>query len=182
MQFSHEVKIPHDQSITLGLISPDGRDGMIEHTKQLIEMNTPYIFDPGQGMPMFNKDELNFFTENASWIVMNDYEFKMYNEMTNISSKDITSKNKILVVTNGNKGSTIFTNNSELHISTPKVENPKDPTGCGDAYRAGIIYGINNKMDLTKIGELSSELGALKVKSFGTQNHLFGDSIKKLLQ
>tara|TARA_S200000501_G_scaffold373020_1_gene419253 strand:+ start:69 stop:977 length:909 start_codon:yes stop_codon:yes gene_type:complete len=182
MQFSHEVKIPHDQSITLGLISPDGRDGMIEHTKQLIEMNVPYIFDPGQGMPMFNKDELNFFTENASWIVMNDYEFKLYNEMTNLSSKDITSKNKILVVTNGNKGSTIFTNNSELHIPTPKVENPKDPTGCGDAYRAGIIYGINNKMDLTKIGELSSELGALKVKSFGTQNHLFGDSIKKLLQ
>ena len=182
MQFAHEIKIPTDQSISLGLISPDGRDGMIQHTKQLIEMNVPYIFDPGQGMPMFNKDELDFFTKYASWIVMNDYEFKMYSEITGFSTSDIVSKNKTLVITNGDKGSKILTFNKDLNILTPKIHDPKDPTGCGDAYRAGIIYGINNKMTLEKIGELSSELGALKVQSFGTQNHIFSDKIKKLLK
>jgi len=182
MQYAHEVKIPTDESISLGLISPDGRDGMIQHAKQLIEMKVPYIFDPGQGMPMFNKNELDFFTENASWIVMNDYEFKMYSEITSLSTKDITNKNKILVITNGDQGSTILTGNEELNIPTPKVDNPKDPTGCGDAYRAGIVYGINKKMTLEQIGELSSELGALKVASFGTQNHTFNDKIKKLLK
>jgi len=93
----------------------------------------------------------------------------------------IEDKNKILVITNGDQGSTIFTGNEELNIPTPKVDHPKDPTGCGDAYRAGIVYGINKKMTLEKIGELSSELGALKVASFGTQNHTFDDKIKKLL-
>ena len=181
MQYSNQIKIPDNDSVTLGLISPDGRDGMIDHAKQLIEMKVPYVFDPGQGMPMFNKDELNFFSDNASWIIMNDYEFKMYNEITGNTPSDIISNNKVLVVTDGDNGSNIFTIDKKLNISTPKVEDPKDPTGCGDAYRAGIIYGIMKDMPLEKIGELSSELGALKVKSFGTQNHTIDNNIKKLL-
>ena len=181
MQYSNQIKIPDNDSVTLGLISPDGRDGMIDHAKQLIEMKVPYVFDPGQGMPMFNKDELNFFSDNASWIIMNDYEFKMYNEITGHTPSDIISNNKVLVVTDGDNGSNIFTIDKKLNISTPKVEDPKDPTGCGDAYRAGIIYGIMKDMPLEKIGELSSELGALKVKSFGTQNHTINNNIKKLL-
>ena len=181
MQYSNQIKIPDNDSVTLGLISPDGRDGMIDHAKQLIEMKVPYVFDPGQGMPMFNKDELNFFSDNASWIIMNDYEFKMYNEITGHTPSDIISNNKVLVVTDGDNGSNIFTIDKKLNISTPKVEDPKDPTGWGDAYRAGIIYGIMKDMPLEKIGELSSELGALKVKSFGTQNHTIDNNIKKLL-
>ena len=181
MQYSNQIKIPDNDSVTLGLISPDGRDGMIDHAKQLIEMKVPYVFDPGQGMPMFNKDELNFFSDNASWIIMNDYEFKMYNEITGHTPSDIISNNKVLVITDGDNGSNIFTIDKKLNISTPKVEDPKDPTGCGDAYRAGIIYGIMKDMPLEKIGELSSELGALKVKSFGTQNHTIDNNIKKLL-
>lgn len=181
MQFSNQIKIPNDGSISLGLISPDGRDGMIEHTKQLIDMNVPYIFDPGQGMPMFNKDELEFFSNHALWIVMNDYEFKMFSDITAFNTSDIVKKNKILVVTNGHKGSTIVTKDRTYEIQAPKVSNPKDPTGCGDAYRAGIIYGLINKMPIEKIGQLSSELGALKVKSYGTQNHSIDSSIKKLL-
>ena len=181
MQFSNKIKIPNDDSISLGLISPDGRDGMIEHTKQLIDMNVPYIFDPGQGMPMFNKDELVFFTENAFWIVMNNYEFKMYAEITGFSVSDIKSSGKILTITDGDKGSKIFSSKEELNIDTPKIDHPKDPTGCGDAYRAGIIYGINNNMPLEKIGQLSSALGALKVESYGTQNHKINNEIKKLL-
>ena len=181
MQYSNQIKIPDNDSVTLGLISPDGRDGMIDHAKQLIEMKVPYVFDPGQGMPMFNKDELNFFSDNASWIIMNDYEFKMYNDITGHTPSDIISNNKVLVVTDGDNGSNIFTIDKKLNISTPKVEDPKDPTGCGDAYRAGIIYGIMKDMPLEKIGELSSELGALKVKSFGTQNHTIDNNIKKLL-
>jgi len=181
MQYSNQIKIPDNDSVTLGLISPDGRDGMIDHAKQLIEMKVPYVFDPGQGMPMFNKDELNFFSDNASWIIMNDYEFKMYNEITGHTPSDIISNNKVLVVTDGDNGSNIFTIDKKLNISTPKVEDPKDPTGCGDAYRAGIIYGIMKDMPLEKIGDLSSELGALKVKSFGTQNHTINNNIKKLL-
>ena len=181
MQYANQIKIPLDESVTLGLISPDGRDGMIEHTKQLIEMNVPYVFDPGQGMPMFNKEELEFFTKNASWVVMNDYEFKMYSEITSFTIQNIVQNGKVLVITNGEKGSNIFTDKENLSIQTPKVESPKDPTGCGDAYRAGIIYGIMKSMSLEAIGELSSELGALKVKSFGTQNHKISDNIKKLL-
>ena len=181
MQYSNQIKIPDNDSVTLGLISPDGRDGMIDHAKQLIEMKVPYVFDPGQGMPMFNKDELNFFSDNASWIIMNDYEFKMYNDITGHTPSDIISNNKVLVITDGDNGSNIFTIDKKLNISTPKVEDPKDPTGCGDAYRAGIIYGIMKDMPLEKIGDLSSELGALKVKSFGTQNHTINNNIKKLL-
>ena len=181
MQYANQIKIPLDESVTLGLISPDGRDGMIEHTKQLIEMNVPYVFDPGQGMPMFNKEELEFFTTNASWVVMNDYEFKMYSEITSFTIQNIVQNGKVLVITNGEKGSNIFTDKENLSIQTPKVESPKDPTGCGDAYRAGIIYGIMKSISLEAIGELSSELGALKVKSFGTQNHKISDNIKKLL-
>ena len=181
MQYANQIKIPLDESVTLGLISPDGRDGMIEHTKQLIQMNVPYVFDPGQGMPMFKKEELEFFTTNASWVVMNDYEFKMYSEITSFTIQNIVQNGKVLVITNGEKGSNIFTDKENLSIQTPKVEFPKDPTGCGDAYRAGIIYGIMKSMSLEAIGELSSELGALKVKSFGTQNHKISDNIKKLL-
>ena len=181
MQYANQIKIPLDESVTLGLISPDRRDGMIEHTKQLIEMNVAYVFDPGQGMPMFNKEELEFFTTNASWVVMNDYEFKMYSEITSFTIQNIVQNGKVLVITNGEKGSNIFTDKENLSIQTPKVESPKDPTGCGDAYRAGIIYGIMKSMSLEAIGELSSELGALKVKSFGTQNHKISDNIKKLL-
>ena len=181
MQFSNQIDIPNDQSINLGLISPDGREGMLTHTKQLIEMNIPYIFDPGQGMPMFNKDELKFFSDNSMWLVMNDYEFKMYNEITGLSVKDLVETNKTIIITNGEKGSKIFSLGQELSIPTPKVNEPKDPTGCGDAYRAGMIYGISKNMSLEKIGELSSKLGALKVKTFGTQNHQITEEIKKLL-
>lgn len=181
MQYANQVKIPTDQTISLGLISPDGRDGMIQHAKQLIEMNVPYVFDPGQGMPMFNKEELEFFTSNASWIIMNDYEFKMYCEITSFTVSNIVQNDKTLIITNGDKGSNIFKAKSSLSISTPKIELPKDPTGCGDAYRAGLVYGIMKNMSLEAIGELSSALGALKVQSFGTQNHTINNDIKKLL-
>ena len=181
MQYSHEVKIPNDGSISLGLISPDGRNGMIDHTKQLIEMGVPYVFDPGQGMPMFKKDELDFFAKNSSWIIMNDYEFKMFHEVTGFTPSDLIKNDKVLIITNGDKGSNIFKKNEKLNIPTPEVDDPKDPTGCGDAYRAGLVYGIMNEMTLDKMGELSSALGALKVKSYGTQNHIITNDIKKLL-
>ena len=132
-------------------------------------------------MPMFNKDELKFFSENSSWIIMNDYEFKMYNDITGVTPADIIKDKKVLVITDGENGSNIFSFDQKLNISTPKVDLPKDPTGCGDAYRAGVIYGIMKDMSLEKIGELSSALGALKVKSFGTQNHTIDSDIKKLL-
>ena len=181
MQYSHEVKIPNDGSISLGLISPDGRNGMIDHTKQLIEMGVPYVFDPGQGMPMFKKDELDFFAKNSSWIIMNDYEFKMFHAVTGFTPSDLIKNDKVLIITNGDKGSNIFKKNEKLNIPTPEVDDPKDPTGCGDAYRAGLVYGIMNEMTLDKMGELSSALGALKVKSYGTQNHIITNDIKKLL-
>ena len=181
MQYSHEVLIPNDGTISLGLISPDGRDGMINHTKQLIEMGVPCIFDPGQGMPMFNKDELDFFAKNSSWIIMNNYEFKMFHEVTGFTTSDLVKDNKVLIITNGDKGSNIFNKTEMLEIPTPKVDDPKDPTGCGDAYRAGLVYGIMKGMTLSKIGNLSSALGALKVKNFGTQNHSITKDIKNLL-
>ena len=130
---------------------------------------------------MFNGEELIQFIEQANWVTVNDYEWQMMKEKTGLSKKEITEKVEALIVTRGGEGSHIYTKEGLIEVPIVEPESISDPTGCGDAYRAGIIYGINNKMDLQKIGELSSELGALKVKSFGTQNHTFGDSIRKLL-
>ena len=179
MQYSHTIKIPTD-GIELGLVSPDGKEGMLMHTQEFIDHKIPFIFDPGQGMPMFTKDELLLMSLNAKYIVMNSYEYELFRKKTSLDFNNFVNENKVFIITNGDKGSDIFTQKENFHIDSVKVVDAVDPTGCGDAYRAGIIYGILNKMTWDKIGILSANLGATKVEHFGTQNHNF-DKIKSLL-
>ena len=159
------------ENIQLILISPDGKEGMIEHAEQSFHREIPFIFDPGQGLPMFNKDELLNFINKATYITVNDYEAEMLSKNSGLSFKEIGHQVDALIITKGASGSIIISNDKEINIPAFKVSNPIDPTGCGDAYRAGIAYGITHHWDWNKTGELASALAALKVKSKGGQNH-----------
>lgn len=173
MNFSHENKVPTDAGISLGLISPDGRDGMIQHAEQFAEANIPFIFDPGQGLPMFGADELNIFLDQATYVTVNDYESEMMQERTGLSQSALAERVEALIVTRGAEGSTVFTKGKEIAIPAVKVDDLRDPTGCGDAYRAGLIYGLMNDMDWETTCLIASLMGAIKIQNHGTQNHSF---------
>ncbi len=159
--------------VSLGIVSPDGREGMLRHAKEFFDNNIPFIFDPGQGLPMFSKNELLEFINMATYVATNDYEAKLLVNKTGKSLKQIANIVDAFVLTKGEKGSLIFSEGACHEIPPIKVSNAVDPTGCGDAYRAGLIFGILNKMDWEKTGRLSSLLGAIKIGSQGPQNHKF---------
>ncbi|CAB1274603.1 carbohydrate kinase family protein [Candidatus Nitrosacidococcus tergens] len=176
MNFSHENRIEDankNKDIDIGIISPDGRDGMIQHAKQFHEAGIPFIFDPGQGLPMFSEKELLSFVQQATWISMNDYEAHLFQERTQLSIEELAKQVKAFIVTQGGDGSTIYTEGKELKIPSAKAALVSDPTGCGDAYRAGLLYGISCDMDWENTGRIASLLGAIKIESHGTQNHHF---------
>ena len=174
MNFAHTVKIPTDDGISLGLISPDGRDGMIQHAEQFANANIPFIFDPGQGLPMFDGNDLKTFIEQASYVTVNDYESQLMQERTGLSEGEIAERVNALIVTKGGEGSTVYADGKRVSIPVVAVEELKDPTGCGDAYRAGLIYGIMNDMDWETTCRIASLMGAIKIQHHGTQNHRFG--------
>ena len=173
MNYSQENNIGDVQSCDLGIISPDGRDGMLKHAKQFADRNIPFIFDPGQGMPMFNGEELIKFVELANWVTVNDYEWQMMKEKTGLSEKEITEKVDALIVTCGGDGSKIYTKNKLIDIPSVRPELISDPTGCGDAYRAGLLFGLANNMDFEITGKIASLMGSIKISCHGTQNHSF---------
>ena len=173
MGMSHENKISDAPGTTIGIVSPDGRDGMIQHAKQFAEANIPFIFDPGQGMPMFGKDDLLDFIEQATWITLNDYEAEMLQETTGLSPHEIAERVDALIITLGGKGSHIYTSNERIDIPPATAGKLADPTGCGDAYRAGLLYGLLNEMDWETTGRIASLIGSIKIESNGTQNHSF---------
>jgi adenosine kinase len=146
---------------------------MIEHAQQFADSNIPFIFDPGQGMPMFSGEELITFIEQATYIAVNDYESQMLQDKTKLDLNTIASMVKALIITKGGQGSEIHTNNEVLKIAPTKADKVQDPTGCGDAYRAGLLYGIMNNMSWKATGQLAGLLGAIKVAHLGTQNHHF---------
>ena len=175
------------ESISLAIISPDGKDGMIQHANECVEKNIPFLFDPGQGLPMFNKEELMIFIDQAHYIALNDYELQLVLDKTNLTLSKLASSVDALMVTKGSQGSSIYSKGKEIIIDSVPIKIPVDPTGCGDAYRAGLIYGILNKYDWNKTGQLASVMGAIKIKSQGGQNHtatlseiesLLGSSLK----
>jgi len=175
------------ESISLAVISPDGKDGMIQHANECVEKNIPFLFDPGQGLPMFNKEELMIFIDQAHYIALNDYELQLVLDKTNLTLSKLASSVDALMVTKGSQGSSIYSKGKEIIIDSVPIKIPVDPTGCGDAYRAGLIYGILNKYDWNKTGQLASVMGAIKIKSQGGQNHtatlseiesLLGSSLK----
>ncbi len=173
MSLSHENKVSDAEGVTIGIVSPDGRDGMIEHAEQFAEAGIPFIFDPGQGMPMFTGDDLLRFTEQATWITLNDYEAQLFEERTGLSPHEIAERVEALIITRGGEGSHIYTREHRLEIPVVPVTAINDPTGCGDAYRAGLLYGLMNDMDWKTTGRIASLLGAMKIERHGTQNHQF---------
>lgn len=168
---SHQNKIKDAKNICLAIIAPDGKEGMMNHAAECKALNIPFMFDPGQGLPMFNREELLKFIDDATYIAVNDYEATLLSEKTSLSSEEISKKVEALIVTLGAKGSMIYADNKTYKIDPVKVEDPIDPTGCGDAYRAGLLYGIAKKWDWQSIGRLASVMGAIKIRSQGGQNH-----------
>ncbi|WP_126452814.1 carbohydrate kinase family protein [Sulfuriflexus mobilis] len=173
MGFSHENQVEDASGVTLGIVSPDGRDGMIEHARQFAEAGIPFIFDPGQGMPMFDGDDLKTFIEQATYITVNDYEMQLLQDRTGLSPHEIAERVEALIVTLGGKGSHIYTANKRIDIPTATARELNDPTGCGDAFRGGLLYGMMNDMDWENSGRVAALMGATKIEHHGTQNHSF---------
>ena len=171
MSQSHLNRVDDAQKVSLGIIAPDGRDGMLQHAQQFRDAHIPFIFDPGQGLPMFNGDELLQFVELADYVTVNDYEAEMLQERTKLSLEQLAAKVQALVVTRGGEGSQIFAGGKLIEIPCVKAEQIVDPTGCGDAYRAGLLYGIQNGLGWLQTGRLASLLGSVKIASRGGQNH-----------
>jgi adenosine kinase len=173
MNESHRNKVSDASGVSLGIVSPDGRSGMIEHAEQFAEAGIPFIFDPGQGMPMFDGEDLRRFVEQATWVTVNDYEWQLLNDRTGWDISDVTSRTEALIVTRGGEGSHIYTRDEEYEIPTVKPSQIADPTGCGDAYRAGLLYGLSHELDWETTGRIASLMGAIKIEHHGTQNHRF---------
>ncbi|HEX5394592.1 MAG TPA: carbohydrate kinase family protein [Rhodocyclaceae bacterium] len=171
MSHSHLNKVGDADDVTLGIISPDGRDGMIQHAEQFKAAGVPFIFDPGQGLPMFNGEELMKFLGLADYATVNDYEAKLICERTGKSLQDLAEEVTALIVTLGGEGSQIYSNGERIDIPCVKPDQLADPTGCGDAYRAGLLYGLQQGWSLEKTGRLASLMGSIKIAHRGGQNH-----------
>ena len=171
MNHSHENHVQEAAGIKLGIVAPDGRDGMLQHAREFHAAGVPFVFDPGQGLPMFGADELNRFVEMASYVTVNDYEGRMLQERSGRKLEELARGVKALVVTLGAKGSLVMANGRSLEIPAVPAAKVVDPTGCGDAYRAGLLYGIAAGFDLPVAARLASVLGSIKIGSRGGQNH-----------
>lgn len=173
MSFAHLSPIPLDRKVRLGIVAPDGKDGMIQHAKQFADAGIPFIFDPGQGMPMFDGQDLMDFIDLATWATVNDYESQLLQERTQLTLEQIAGKLEALIVTKGGQGSLVYTSGQCLEIPAVKPKEALDPTGCGDAYRAGLLYGLLEGLDWPATGRIASLLGSIKIEHRGTQNHTF---------
>jgi adenosine kinase len=171
MNASHENRVGDVSDIALGIVAPDGRDGMRMHVEQFAAARIPFVFDPGQGLPLFSGPELAEMIDAASFVAVNDYEGRLLAERTGLSLEAIASRVDALIVTQGGEGSRIYT--AERTIDLPAVRAPAlvDPTGCGDAYRAGLLYGIVHGWEWERTGRLAATLGSIKIASRGGQNH-----------
>ena len=173
MNFSHVNKVGDVPNVSIGIISPDGRTGMLEHASQFYETKIPFIFDPGQGLPMFGRDELRRFIEQATWVTVNDYEWELLKKVTGWGINELKNRVEALIVTRGASGSVIYTNQGDIEIPAAKPNIVNDPTGCGDAYRAGLLFGLMKTKDWLTVGRIASLMGAIKIECHGTQNHHF---------
>lgn len=172
MQFSHENNVADTGKLRVAIIAPDGRDGMIKHASECAALNIPFMFDPGQQLPMFSGEELIDFINQATYVAANDYEFEMLMDRTGLTLGDIASRLEALIVTRGEKGSEIYAKGERHEIPCVPAEAVVDPTGCGDAFRAGLLFGITNDLDWPTTGRLASLMGAIKIAHQGGQNHV----------
>jgi adenosine kinase len=170
---SHANRVQDASGVRLGIVSPDGRDGMIDHAAQFVDAGIPFVFDPGQGMPMFNGEELLTFVDQATWVTLNDYEAQLLQERTGLSLDQLSRRVDALIVTMGGDGSSIYSGGQNLQIPPARAQALQDPTGCGDAYRAGLLYALEHNMDWETAGRIAGLMGAIKIEHHGTQNHRF---------
>lgn len=173
MQQAHVNQVSEVSDVAIGIVAPDGREGMLQHAAQFAAQGTPFIFDPGQGLPMFNGDELKAFIAQAAWLAVNDYEWQVVQQKTGWTAGDVLNHVRALIVTRGAEGSVIHTAEGELHVPCARPAAIVDPTGCGDAYRAGLLHGLLHELNWETTGRIASLLGAIKIESRGTQNHRF---------
>ncbi|MBU6459619.1 MAG: carbohydrate kinase family protein [Proteobacteria bacterium] len=172
MSYSHVNHVYQAQGTRLGIVSPDGREGMLQHAAEFEEAGIPFIFDPGQGLPMFSGDDLLALIRQASYVTVNDYEAGLLTHRTGLSQDALASEVKALVVTQGEAGATIYADGKKISIPVVVPHQIVDPTGCGDAFRAGLLYGLDQGLDWTTTGNLASLMGSLKIASRGGQNHV----------
>jgi adenosine kinase len=171
MDSSHVNHVGDARNVKLGIVAPDGRAGMFQHAREFAAAGIPFVFDPGQGLPMFNGAELLEFIDMAEYAAFNDYEAKLVQEKTGETIEKLATRVKGLIVTRGAEGSFIYAGGQRHDIPCVKPESIVDPTGCGDAYRAGLLYGIVNGLDWQQTGRLASIMGSMKIARRGAQNH-----------
>lgn len=175
MTQAHLTRIESHPDARIGIVSPDGRDAMIEHAKQFKLADIPFVFDPGQGLPMFGPDELGAFVGQATWVTVNDYEGKMLCDRTGWSLADISRRVQGLVVTLGGQGCDVWTNGRCVRVPGVEAREVVDPTGCGDAWRGALLYGLEQGWALERCAELGNRVGAIKIASQGTQNYVLDE-------
>jgi len=171
MQQAHITKVVAREDIKLGIIAPDGREAMLQHAEQFAAAGIPFVFDPGQGLPMFDGDALRHFIELASWVVVNDYEGKMLSQRTGWSLAEISQRVCGLVVTLAAEGCEVWTNSEREHVPGVVPTAVIEPTGCGDAWRGGLLYGLEKGWPLARCAALGNRIGALKIAQRGPQNY-----------
>ncbi len=173
MQSAHETAVPLNAGIGLAIIAPDGRDAMLQHAAQLEAARIPFVFDPGQGLPMFDGAELERFVEQADWVAVNDYEARMLCERTGRSLETLSRSHlRGVIVTLGAQGCEVWEQGVRQHVPGVAASEVLDPTGCGDAFRAALLYGLGHGWSLQRCAELGNRIGAIKVASRGGQNHV----------
>jgi adenosine kinase len=172
MDLSHRNSVGDVADISFGIVAPDGKEGMQAHAAQFGAQKIPFLFDPGQGLPLFSRDELAALIEAATWLAVNDYEAKLLSERTGFSIADMAERVDALIVTLGAEGSIIHAGGATYAIPAAPADGIVDPTGCGDAYRAGLLYGIAAGWDWQRSGQLASVLGSIKIGCRGAQNHV----------
>ncbi|MGH8427263.1 MAG: carbohydrate kinase family protein [Gammaproteobacteria bacterium] len=173
MSRAHEQHLPQLADARIGIVAPDGREAMIQRAAEFSAASLPFVFDPGQGLPMFDGSELEGFMEQATWLAMNDYEAGVFCEKTRLGFEEIAERVEALVVTRGAHGSIIYSGGEQYEIPAVEATAVVDPTGCGDAYRAGLLYGLMNDFEWETVGRIASLAGSIKIASEGTQNHRF---------
>ena len=174
MNFAHDNDFDAaSKGVQLGIVAPDGKQAMHDHAKNFVDAQIPFIFDPGQGLPMFSGDELKVFINQADYLVVNDYESKLMQDKTGFSNQQMAEQLKALIVTKGGQGSDIYIDGKIIEIPCAEISQAIDPTGCGDAFRGGLLFGMLKGFDWEVTGRIASLCGAIKIEQGGTQNHDF---------